>query len=390
VTKLFATFLVTIILASAKLVWLPSFAAAHGPEATSLLKLTDKAIGRGIDFLLASQNRNGSWGSARRTKGLNIAASVPGSHLAFRAAVTSLCISAMIESGDNRNEVNRATDRAEKWLMERLPKLRRATPTLIYNVWSHAYSIQALVRMYDRISSDQKRREKIKELVRQQVVMLTRYECVDGGWSYYDFKAKTQKPSGSTISFVTATVLIALHDAKRIGVEAPDKLIQRAMASIRRQRKPDFSYCYGEYLKYVPMNSVNRPGGSLGRSQVCNLAMYLWGDQRTTTKVMSEWLDRLVKRNGWLSIGRKRPQPHESWFAVAGYFYYYGHYYASLCLEQLEPLKRHEYGSKLAEILVDLQEKDGSWWDFPMYDYHQPYGTAFAIMSLVRLRKAGR
>ena len=39
---------------------------------------------------------------------------------------------------------------------------------------------------------------------------------------------------------------------------------------------------------------------------------------------------------------------------------------------------------------MGLQEKDGSWWDFPLYDYHQQYGTAMAIMSLhrCRLRKA--
>ncbi|NQT52944.1 hypothetical protein HQ576_12875, partial [bacterium] len=37
-----------------------------------------------------------------------------------------------------------------------------------------------------------------------------------------------------------------------------------------------------------------------------------------------------------------------------------------------------------AHTLLRLQEKDGSWWDYPFYDYHQPYGTAFALMSLVR------
>ena len=41
----------------------------------------------------------------------------------------------------------------------------------------------------------------------------------------------------------------------------------------------------------------------------------------------------------------------------------------------------------MAELLLSLQEKDGSWWDFPFYDYHQPYGTAYALMSLVRCRR---
>ena len=66
-------------------------------------------------------------------------------------------------------------------------------------------------------------------------------KCVDGGWAYYDFDDHTQKPSGSSIRFVTAAVLVALHDAKLAGVDVPQRLIDRAIASILRQRKPDFS-----------------------------------------------------------------------------------------------------------------------------------------------------
>ena len=42
--------------------------------------------------------------------------------------------------------------------------------------------------------------------------------------------------------------------------------------------------------------------------------------------------------------------------------------------------------STVTVVLLALQEKDGSWWDYPLYDYHQPYGTAFALMSLQRCR----
>jgi hypothetical protein len=85
-----------------------------------------------------------------------------------------------------------------------------------------------------------------------------------------------------------------------------------------------------------------------------------------------------------LSIGRKRPIPHEAWFQVAGYFYYFGHYYAALCIEQLPPAERPEFQAHLATVLLALQEADGSWWDYPLYNYHQQYGTAFALMSLRR------
>ena len=63
---------------------------------------------------------------------------------------------------------------------------------------------------------------------------------------------------------------------------------------------------------------------------------------------------------------------------------YYGHLYASFCIETLHSEDRPIYRQALASILVPLQEKDGSWWDFPFYDYHRQYGTAMALLSLKR------
>ena len=102
---------------------------------------------------------------------------------------------------------------------------------------------------------------------------------------------------------------------------------------------------------------------------------------------MLEWLQRLEDRNGWLDIGRKRPVPHEAWFAVAGYFFYYGHYYAACGIHLLPEGEREASRRLVADLIVPLQEKDGSWWDFPFYSYHQPYGTAFAVMTLARCRE---
>jgi len=346
----------------------------------------DAAIGRGIDFLLESQNADGSWGSPHNTKGLNIYAPVPGAHHAFHTAVTAMCISALIEADSEREGAATALDRAEPWLLEHVPKLRRATPAALYNNWGHAYAIQALARMLERHSDDAARREKILETIQQQVGMLERFECVGGGWAYYDMELGTKKPFGPSVCFLTGTVLIALDEARRVGVEVPERLVERGKASIERQRKPDASYCYSEQLRKFPMYGINRPAGSLGRSQVCNLALRRWGDKRADDELLATWLDRLYARNLWLDLGRKRPVPHESWFAVAGYFFYYGHYYGALCIEELPEHRRQPYRNWLAAVLLPLQEKDGSWWDFPLYNYHKPYGTAFAVMSLVRAR----
>ena len=83
----------------------------------------------------------------------------------------------------------------------------------LYNVWAHSYGLQALARMHER-TKESDRRQKIKGVMVQQVQMLQKYESVDGGWGYYDFNLQTKQPSGSSISFVNATGLVALKDAQ--------------------------------------------------------------------------------------------------------------------------------------------------------------------------------
>lgn len=345
------------------------------------------AIDRGVAFLLEVQRPDGSWGSADNTKGgVDIYAPAPGAHHAFRCGVTALCVSALIEADRDAAADSAAIDRGERWLLDTLPSLRRATRDTLYNVWGHAYGIEALALLHRRHADDPELQRRIADCIRGQVDLLGRYESVDGGWGYYDFAAGARKPTSSPNSFTTATVLLALADARDLGVEVPQPLFDRGLATIRRQTKPDRSYLYGEHHKYRPAHPVNRPGGSLGRSQACNAVLRRLGDPDLTDAAITAWLERLFSRNGWLDIGRKKPIPHESWFAVAGYFFFYGHFYAAECIEALPVAERPPLQAKLARIMLPLQEPNGCFWDYPFYDYHTQYGTAFAVRTLVRCR----
>lgn len=359
-----------------------------------------KSVGRGVQYLLESQNKDGSWGSPGSTKQLNIYAPVPGALDAYLCGSSALALSSLLEAyektqGENPEltfeqlDVNRymlleAIERGEDWLMEYLPKLRRSSNDVLYNNWGHAYGIRAFCRMIDRTPDDKERNEKIRGRIRQQIEFLEKFECIDGGWCYYDFDYGTKKTAGSPNSFVTATVLLALRDAKDRGIEVPQRIVDRGMASMLRQRYGNFTYAYGEYLKMRPMMDINTPPGSVGRSQACNLAMQLWGDKDVSPDVHRAWLDRLFARNGWLDVGRKRPIPHESFFQVAGYFFYYGHFYAAFCIEELPEAERNTYRAYLADVMIGLQEKNGSWFDYELYDYHNAYGTGYAVMSMLR------
>jgi hypothetical protein len=346
----------------------------------------EQVIERGVEFLCRSQNADGSWGSPRWTGGVD-RDPVPVAFHSFGVATTALCLEALLRSGDN-SKARKAAERAEAYLLKNLPKLRRADGGNLPNVWGHCYGIQVLAELHRRAPAGSARRRMLEEVIGRQRHGLKRFETVYGGWFYY--AAGFQRPLAPSASFVNAAVLVALHRAKGIGPPPDQRVLKRAIGSTAAQRKPDSSFLYSmtsPLSKGAAMKPINRPAGSLGRSQACNLALRLWGDRRITDDVLKDWLNRLILRNGWLDMGRKRPIPHESFARVAGYFFYFGHYYAALCLAQLPPKDRPFYQDHLAHLLMRLQEADGSWYDYPLYSYHKPYGTAFALLSLECCRK---
>jgi hypothetical protein len=347
----------------------------------------ESSIRRGVEYLLNNQNKDGSWGTPSLKGGVQIYAGI-GTLKSYGTATTALVVAGLIESGIDTPDVIKAIERGEQSLFETLPREKRDDPTLINNVWAHAYGIQALVRMHKRLPNDKDRQKKIEGLIREQYAKLQKYESTQGGWGYYDFDGSTQRPDSASTSFVNAAVLVAMYEANEIGIAPPEKLLKRGIKMTQFQRLPDGSFLYGTYLWSRPTHGINQPAGSLGRSPACNCALRLWKDEKITDAVLIEWLDRLITRNGWLSLGRKKPVPHESFFAVAGYFFYFGHYYAARTIPMLPEKDRAFYQDHFASIILELQEADGSWFDYPLYDYHKGYGTGFALLTLAQCRKA--
>lgn len=349
----------------------------------------ETAIRRGVDFLIADQNPNGSWGGPTRTKGLNIYAPLPGAHHAFRAGSSGLALAGLIDAADPRPAAATAIDKAAAWAAAELPKLRRADQTTTYNSWGHAYGLRAITRLHRREQDPEKKKEWVR-LAQEQVDLANRYEEVNGGWGYLDLfdEITTRKPSGMPTAFTTATVLLAMAEARdAMGVKLDETVVQRSLTSIRKQRTPDFSYVYSFSHRYRPRTDINRPAGSLARSQACNACLRIFGDEAVTDEVITTWADRFFAREGFLSIGRKRPVPHETHFKISGYFYYYGIYYFTESVKLLPIEARKAYAAQLAALLISRQEKDGSWWDYPLYDYHQPYGTGYSLMALAWCRE---
>jgi hypothetical protein len=189
-------------------------------------------------------------------------------------------------------------------------------------------------------------------------------------------------------SFGTSAGLVALFEAKQAGLELPDKLVTQALHRLELMRLPNGAFLYGSDYLYIPTLRANRPRGAVGRVQPANYALWLWKSKETNHERITAGLDLFFKEHIFLDMGRKRPYPHESWYQTSGYYYYFDHYYASRLLESLEPgTAKSQYAKGIASHVLPHQEDDGSWWDYAMWDFHKPYGTAFAIMTLLRCRE---
>ena len=83
---------------------------------------------------------------------------------------------------------------------------------------------------------------------------------------------------------------------------------------------------------------------------------------------------------------------HALWLPIEDYwlsghqqvYYYFGHYYAAKLIEGLAD--KRDYREQLRSYILPHQEPDGSWWDFHLFDYGKPWGTSFAILTLLRCK----
>lgn len=345
----------------------------------------EKSIASGVDYLIKNQNPDGSWGTPGRTKSLNIYAPGPGAHIDFKTAVTALDLLALCRLPKKTPEINKAIEKSLDYLLKEYLKVKRVDGRWVGNNWSHAYIIKAFLeaRGLDFLSA---KKSKMDEVIRHQLGMLKEFQYIDGGWGYYDFDNRTNKPSGKSTSFLIATVLITLKDAEKAGFKIDQAMVEKGIGQLKKQRRPDGNFLYSYDFNFYPGRSINRTQGSLGRIHGCMRALYDWQDSVIKSTDFEPAFTNLIKLNGWLDIVRKRPVPHEGWYKIAGYFYYYGHFYAAENLPLLE--NKRKLAGELSEILISKQEKSGAWFDFPLYDYGHYYGTGYVLMSLIRCQQA--
>ncbi|MCE9638080.1 MAG: hypothetical protein K8T90_20455 [Planctomycetes bacterium] len=362
---------------------IPAAPAAATPTPAQV----DAAIRKGSDYLVRAQNKDGSWGSTAPTLTIDIYAPGPGAYEAYQVATSALAVSALIDVTRGgfadvkgaEESIRRGTD----FLMAH-SRVPRASIDVLYNSWAHAYMLETFARLL-ATEKDEARRAALKKASADCLDMLATFEYAEGGWGYYDFNSQLRKPADGATSFGTASVLTGMRMAKDQGVTIPKRLVDRAVAFLEKLRHPDGSFAYSWDHRFWPQGPINKIKGSLARTPACYAALRDWGTSVTDAQVVTAF-DNLEKEGRFLHIARKYPRPHETWYQNSGYFTFYGYENASRLLPVLTKERRARAVASFTTYLVPLQEPDGSWWDYQLYGYHKPYGTAYVLSTLTRCR----
>jgi hypothetical protein len=306
---------------------------------------------------------------------------VPGGHQAFKAATTALCWLGLNDAAYQPEASKEAQARCLAWLTKSAA-VKRAYAEQFYNIWPYAYGMRALAQAL-RKEVPGADRAAITATIRQILKGLDTLQTPEGGWSYLDFDFPGRKPTASN-SFTTATVLMGIHEARLAGIEVDPKLVDRAVKYLWRTRTPDGNYTYSIGWQWRPQGPINRPQGSSMRNQSCNLALRLFDPEKLGPAELRVGLEQLRDNHRFATAALRRPVPHSSWYAVSGYFYLYGYQYAALVLDRLPDADKAAFWPFVAEAILKTRQLDGSFWDYPTYDYHKYYGTGYALIALSR------
>lgn len=337
-------------------------------------------LARAVEYLISTQHEDGQWGWGVQDT-LADSGFSPEAYYDYNYAANALACMAMAEV-DETPEVRASLERSIEWMCTTRPP-KRPSDWDVDNVWAALYGTVCMTRLAD----DSRFQEepwagKIRERGQVFVDVLERNQIAEGGWAYYDDPPYTRRPKWAT-SFCTALVLPSLRRAHELGWLEESAVFERAARIVERCALPNGAYTYN--VSIVPRaggESINNIKGSLGRTQVCNWARRLGGDERMTLEVVREGVDAFFEHHRFLDVARMRPIPHEAYYYNAGYFYFFAHYYAALAIELLPAEEREDYHARLRPHLAKVQYSDGSSTDFLGAGYQKVAGTAYTILAL--------
>ena len=342
-----------------------------------LIPLARAARERGFAYLLTCQNFDGSWGShdpqVASLKDFGFQLKNRGSQDGVRLACTAICAHALMDQPE-RSEAEELVFQKAIVALSGTEKFA-AHKGELFNTWGYGYKLDFLTR-YLQTPEGARRRKEIEPAAKVCIEGLARHQRVDGGWNYYGGLTG----DGESMSFTTASFVIALLRAQEVGLDVPAGLAEDGAKLLARMRTVKGGFIYDARFLLEPSSVNELSAGS--RTVVCALALDDADLFTSAQRVRS--MEVFYEGENYLEDGRKLLQPHTAVHQISGNFFFYGYNYATELAERMGDEVSLEHWDRLAWTMIRTQEENGCWWDTAAADYGDKWGTGFALLTLGR------
>jgi len=326
------------------------------PPAPAEPSAVDKAVERGVKYLLSRQDEDGAIGKVDRHSRDNANA---------MTGLAILAISAVGHQASDDTPEGRALRKALDFLLGD----DRQDATGYYGkydgsrMYGHGIVTLALAEMLG-MGVDARQDALIRERCQKAVDLIVRSQKLPkhdpkyhGGWRY------TPEARDADLS-VTVWQVMALRAAKNAGLTVPKETIDAAVGYIKRSYRSDRDR--SGKIKNLKSGFGYEPGSSPIYSTAAEglLALQVCGEyDAPELKGTVEWLrdEKVSTKHRW---------------------FYYGTYYYAQGMYQRGGELAKEARAEVERVLLAEQKEDGSWQGRDQEGMSRVYSTALAIMSL--------
>ncbi|MEX0652655.1 MAG: prenyltransferase/squalene oxidase repeat-containing protein [Phycisphaeraceae bacterium] len=299
---------------------------AHAQEDASMVGVAElspeaeRAIDRGLAYLLANQQADGSWGGPAHTS----------------LALMAFMLKGYFPDPDQTDRYGPQLDRALNYLIN---QSRQHGGYFGGNMYHHALATLALAEAWGM-----SRHPNLRETLKAAVEVTLRAQHSSGGWRYQPM------PNDHDTS-VTAMVVVSLAAAHEAGILVPREAMDRATAYLIQCQTEEGGFGY---------RGPDEP--KFPRSAASVLALQLGGHRH----------DESVARG----LAYLWETPVEE--AFSDQYFFYAQYYAMQAMYQAGEGYYQQWYPRIQGLLLQGQRDDGSWND----SHGRSVGTSMAILVL--------
>jgi hypothetical protein len=309
----------------------------------------DKAIKKGIEYLMEKQTKSGAWSRVKHPE-----------------AITSLVSLAILRCGNlDDSSTKEALRKGTRYLIRKLkPRVKRLLRRKrlpgsykgTYYTYAFIYALEFFLEA--RKKGILAQRKKIDEFIKMLVKLAGKLEY-KGGW-IYQWGCAGPKPH------ISSAMILSLIKAKEEGFSPDEKMFKKALSTLDRSRGRSGGYPYMITGGRAPSFT-----SSMGRIAPCELALFKGG---------------IRKRDDLRNAIKKFFKNYKSYKRVWYSHRLYGLYYLSESLALLEKDIERKDILRFCKDILKKQRRKGYWVDSPTL-CGKEYGTAMGVMILGNLKK---